>query len=143
VKALVDNNMSPAIARALNTLFEPVHEVVALRDKFNEKISDEEWIKALSAEGRWVVISADRRITRNKAEYAAFRNSRLIGFFLARGLYKAKVTTQAERLLALWDRMETLAATVEGGCDVRAADQEQSHQTTEIVSHWPFLPVRP
>jgi len=107
--------MSPAIASALHILFRPVHEVVALRDKFDAKVSDEEWIKTLSAEGRWVVISGDRRITRNKAEYAAFRNSRLIGFFLARGLYKAKVTKQAERLLALWDRMETLASTVEGG----------------------------
>jgi hypothetical protein len=115
VKVLVDNNMSPAIASALHILFRPVHEVVALRDKFDAKVSDEEWIKTLSAEGRWVVISGDRRITRNKAEYAAFRNSRLIGFFLARGLYKAKVTKQAERLLALWDRMETLASTVEGG----------------------------
>jgi hypothetical protein len=115
VKALIDNNMSPAIARALNALFEPVHEVVALRDKFDAKVSDEEWIKALSVEGRWIVISGDRRITRNRAEYAAFRNSRLIGFFLARGLCKAKVIKQAERLLALWDRMETLAATVEGG----------------------------
>lgn len=115
MKVLVDNNMSPAIASALHILFRPVHEVVALRDKFDAKVSDEEWIKTLSAEGRWVVISGDRRITRNKAEYAAFRNSRLIGFFLARGLYKAKVTKQAERLLALWDRMETLASTVEGG----------------------------
>ena len=107
--------MSPAIAQALHALFRPVHEVVALRDKFDAKVSDEEWIRALNAEGRWIVISGDRRITRNKAEYAAFRNSRLIGFFLSRGLHKAKVTKQTERLLALWDRIETLATTVEGG----------------------------
>jgi PIN domain-containing protein len=115
VKVLLDNNLSPAIARALHELFAPEHEIVALRDKFDPKTIDAEWIPALSREGRWVVISGDRRITRNKAEYEAFRNSRLVGFFLAKGLYKAKVTKQMERLLALWERMETLATHVEGG----------------------------
>lgn len=115
MKVLLDNNLSPKIARALNELFHPDHEVVALRDKFETDISDEEWINALSADGRWIVISGDRRITRNNAEYAAFRNSHLVGFFLARGLYKAKIAKQMERLLALWDNIETLARTVEGG----------------------------
>lgn len=115
MKVLVDNNLSPRIARALNELFSPEHEVVALRYKFSPDTSDEDWINALSADGRWVVISGDRRITRNKAEYVAFRNSHLVGFFLARGLYKAKVSKQLERLLALWDNIETLARTVEGG----------------------------
>ena len=45
----------------------------------------------------------------------AFRNSRLVGFFLAKGLYKAKLTKQAERILALWDDMVALAERVEGG----------------------------
>lgn len=115
MRTLIDNNLSPKIARALNELFYPEHEIVALRDKFAADTSDEEWINALSADGRWVVISGDRRITRNNAEYVAFRNSHLVGFFLARGLYKAKVTKQMERILALWDNMETLARTVEGG----------------------------
>ncbi len=115
MKVLIDNNLSPAIARALNELFKPDHEIIALREKFDPTISDADWINTLSIEGRWVVISGDRRITRNKAEYAAFRNSRLVGFFLARGLYKTKATKQVERILALWERMETLAGTVEGG----------------------------
>ena len=57
------------------------------------------WIDALSREGRWVIISGDRRITRNRAEYAAFRSSRLVGFFLFRGLYKAPVAKQTDRHL--------------------------------------------
>jgi hypothetical protein len=73
------------------------------------------WIGALSREGRWIIISGDRRITRNRAEYAAFRNSRLVGFFLSRGLYKAPVAKQLERLLALWSTIETLSDNVEGG----------------------------
>ena len=56
-----------------------------------------------------------RRITRNRAEYQAFRQSRLIGFFLSKGLYKAKVAKQMERLFALWENVTTLANSVEGG----------------------------
>lgn len=107
--------MSPAIARALNELFSPEHRIIALREKFSPETEDAVWIAKLSSEGHWVVISGDRRITRNKAEYQAFRNSRLIGFFLSRGLGKAKVVKQTERLLALWESIAQLASTVEGG----------------------------
>jgi hypothetical protein len=112
---LLDHNLSPAIAKALNALFFPQHEIVALRDKFDPSTPDADWIEALGREGRWIVLSGDRRITRNKAEYRAFRDSRLVGFFLSKGLYKAKVTKQVERILALWDRMETIAQSVQGG----------------------------
>jgi hypothetical protein len=61
------------------------------------------------------VVSGDRRITRNKAEQSAFRNSKLIGMFMAPGLYKSPVVKQAERLLALWGTIETVANTVQGG----------------------------
>jgi hypothetical protein len=115
VNVLIDNNVSPRIARALNALFTPEHQITALRDRFAPEMPDKDWILALSGAGRWIVISGDRRITKNKAEYHAFRNSRLVGFFLAPALYKAKVIKQAERILALWDRIETLSATVEGG----------------------------
>ena len=115
MKVLLDHNLSPAIAQALSALFYPQHEVVALRDKFSPDTPDAQWIGALGREGRWVVISGDRRITRNKAEYRAFRDSNLIGFFLSKGLYKAKVIKQAERILALWERMETIAHNIQGG----------------------------
>ena len=115
MRVLLDHNLSPRLARALNELFAGKHEIVALRDKFPETIADVEWIQQLSREGAWVVVSGDRRITRNKAERDAFRNSRLIGFFLAKGLYKSKVTKQAERLLALWENMEKVAGLVQSG----------------------------
>lgn len=115
MKVIFDNNLSPALARALQELFKGQHEIVALRDKFHGAPTDVEWITELSRDGSWVVISGDRRITRNKSEYQAFRNSRLVGFFLSKGLYKSKVTKQMERILALWDAMETIASTVQGG----------------------------
>jgi hypothetical protein len=115
VKVFFDHNMSPALARALRELFHGQHEVTYLSAKFRRDAKDVEWITALSREGRWVVISGDRRITKNRAEYGAFRNSRLVGFFLSKGLYKAPVTKQMERILALWQSIETVSSTVEGG----------------------------
>ncbi len=115
MKILLDENLPPALARALAALFKGEHEIVHMRDRFGSGVTDQEWIEALNREGRWVVISGDRRITRNRAEYLVFRNSRLIGFFLSRGLYKSRVIKQMERILAMWDSMITLADTVEGG----------------------------
>ncbi|MBY6243260.1 hypothetical protein [Methylosinus sp. Sm6] len=112
---LIDEHLPPALARALDELFKGEHKVVHLRDKFGPCVKDVEGIEALSREGRWVIISADRRITKNRAEYHVFRNSRLIGFFMSRALYKSKLTKQAERLLAVWDGMIELAMRVEGG----------------------------
>jgi hypothetical protein len=115
VRVLVDEHLSPALARALRELFADQHDVVHLREKFGQGVKDEQWIKALSNEGRWIVISADRRITRSKLEAQAFRTSTLIGFFLSRGLYKSPIVKQTERILALWDTIEKQAGLVQGG----------------------------
>jgi len=114
LKVFLDHNLSPKIARALAELFKDQHEVVALRDKFPINISDRDWIQQLSREDRWVVISGDRRITKNKIEYAAFRSSRLIGFFLNPGLQKASVVKQTERILAQWPTMVKQVELVRG-----------------------------
>jgi hypothetical protein len=107
--------MSPAMARALRELFKDEHEVTYLAERFQRNISDVDWISNLSKDGQWIVISGDRRITRNRAEYHAFRNSNLIGLFLSHGLYKAPVLKQMERLLALWPVILTISETVQGG----------------------------
>lgn len=115
MKVILDENLSPAIARALDELFRPKHSIVHQRTRFGPAVTDVEWIKKLSVEGNWVVISGDRRITKNRAEYHAFRDSSLVGFFLSKGLYKAPVAKQAERLLALWPVIEQQATIVQGG----------------------------
>lgn len=115
MKFILDEHLPPTLARSLDILFNGEHEVVALRDKFGKGVTDVEWINALSAEGRWITISADRRITRNRAEYSAFRNSKLIGFFMSPAVYKSPISKQAARLLTLWDDMCTIAEPLEGG----------------------------
>ncbi len=72
-------------------------------------MKDLQWIPELSDEGAWIVISGDRGIRKIKAEFNAFRHSRLIGFFLSAGLNKAPLVKKAERILALWTSIETLA----------------------------------
>jgi PIN like domain len=115
VNVLFDHNMSFRIAKALQELFGDDHTIIPLSGKFPRNAPDIDWITALSTEGRWTIISGDRRITRNRAEYHAFRSSRLIGFFLSKGLGKAPVIKQTERLLALWPSIETLSSTVAPG----------------------------
>ena len=112
---MLDENLPAALARSLAALFVGTHEVVHLRDKFGPAVKDIEWISALNSEGKWIVISADRRIAKNKAEQQAFKSSKLIGFFLAPGLQKSKLTKQMERLMALWDVVEKQVELVGGG----------------------------
>lgn len=115
MKVILDENLSPALARALAELFRGQHEVDHIRSKFGPGVKDIDWINSLSQEGRWILISGDRRITKVKAEFHAFRNSKLTGFFLAPGLKKAKVTKQMQRILALWDDIESVSSRVAGG----------------------------
>jgi hypothetical protein len=115
LKVLVDENLPPALARALAALFVGRHEVVHLREKFGASVKDLEWISVLNSEGHWIIISADRRIAKNRAEQQAFKASKLVGFFLAPGLQRAKLTKQMERLMALWEVVEKQVELVGGG----------------------------
>lgn len=115
MKVIFDENLSPALARALSALFDGEHQVTHIRDKFGQGVTDLEWIDTLSSEGGWIVISGDRRISRIKAEQVAFRNSNLVGFFLVKTLYKSPVVRQMERILALWDVIERQSKLVAGG----------------------------
>lgn len=115
MKFIFDHNISFVIPKALDAVLGDEHDFIALRDKFHPATADIEWIGRLSAEGHWVVVSGDRRITKNKSEAAAFRASRLTGFFMAPALYKAPVLKQLERLAALWINIAALAAAAQPG----------------------------
>ena len=70
----MDENLPPALARALAALFVGQHEVIHLREKFGSKVQDIDWLTTLNREGSWVILSADRRIAKNKAEQRVFHN---------------------------------------------------------------------
>ena len=115
MKVMLDENLPPALAKALNALFAGKHEIIHLRERFGPAVPDVDWIRALGAEGKWVIISGDRRITKSRVEYAAFRSSGLLGFFLSPGLLKAGTTKQMERICALWDKIEIQQSILTGG----------------------------
>jgi hypothetical protein len=116
VKLLIDSDLSPHIASAINALVEPRgHEVVALRRRFPPETVDEVWIRRLGEEGGWAVVSGDTGITRRAAERAAWRQARLVGFFLMPGRRKYDPLIQTARLLMWRDRLVAQAQLVEGG----------------------------
>lgn len=81
---LLDNNLPPALARALNELTRADgHSVLPLKDKFPQNTTDVEWISVLSDEGGWAVISQDK-FTKGDIEKRAFRECGLPVFCLAK-----------------------------------------------------------
>jgi len=115
LKVMVDENLPPPLARALAALFVGQHEVVHLREKFGPKVQDVDWLTVLNREGSWVILSADRQITKNKTEQRVFRNSKHIGFFFAPGLQRASILKKMERLMVVWDTIEKQVPLVKGG----------------------------
>ena len=115
MKVLFDHNLSPRLAHALHAILSDQHAIVALRDRFDVRITDVELIAALSQDGNWVVISGDYRITRNRAERQAFQQSRLTGFFMAPALKKLSPIQQLGRLCFLWPNIEKLADATQPG----------------------------
>ncbi|MEC9347866.1 MAG: hypothetical protein VYB54_16695 [Pseudomonadota bacterium] len=105
MKLFFDNNLPPRIAHAANILLAPEHSAVALRDRFEPSIKDVDWMAALGLEGGWVVISADIRILRNAAERQAFRDARLVGFFVEPGVAKLDRLMQASVLFRRFDEI--------------------------------------
>lgn len=114
---LVDHNLSPHIARALNAVTNPYYddEVIALADKYPKDISDEGWIKALSQEGRWCFLTGDKRLSRSSVEKTALRKAGLTGFILSPSLRKKRVIEQTARLLLQWPLISKQARIVSGG----------------------------
>lgn len=91
-----DNNLSPKLAKSLNALVQPEHEVVHLKDHFAANTPDEVWMEALSKETGWIIISGDTRITKNQHEFAAWKAAGHTAFFLKKGWIN----------LTFWDQVQ-------------------------------------
>jgi hypothetical protein len=116
LKLFIDNNLPPVLADGFAALFAGEHEVVSHRSKFGTThIKDEEWIRALGAEGRWVILSGDLNIARKRPLRELFLRSRLIGFFPKAAVMELPLHKKASRILYVWDRIERIASTVESG----------------------------
>ncbi len=102
MKFFFDNCVSQNLVQALRCL-EKRHDLVHLRDRFPEGTLDPAWIGALGVEGGWIIISGDPRISRGKAERAAWMESGLTAFFCGEAWGSRRLMTQASELFRMWD----------------------------------------
>jgi hypothetical protein len=84
---------------------------------FDDATSDEDWIRRLGEDKPpdWVVVTADRRITNNTAERAAWNRAGLKGFVLAPAFQKTPMHEQASLLLWRWPAMESFISAAASG----------------------------
>jgi hypothetical protein len=115
LRFILDNNLSPRLARALNALTDGNPEVHHLRDKFDADTPDVEWIQELSSQGNWVVVTEDRRILTRIAERDAFRTAHLTGYFLDKAWCRQTLWVQAEHLVRWWPVILEFATKVTPG----------------------------
>lgn len=97
-----DNCVCPHLVEVLR-LLDKRHELVHLREKFTADTTDPIWIRALGAEGDWIIISGDPRISRGQAERAAWIESHLTAFFCGDAWAGRKLMVQASEMLRWWD----------------------------------------
>ncbi|MGA8658846.1 MAG: DUF5615 family PIN-like protein [Chthoniobacterales bacterium] len=105
-----DNNLSPKIARALNCLVQPEHEVIHLRERFAPGTPDAEWMRILAGEMDWVIISADTAISRNPHEVQAWKEAGHPIFFFKHSLAQQPFWQQASRLCRVFPDIIRLAS---------------------------------
>lgn len=123
MKLLVDHNLPPRLAVALETIFTPDHKIIALGLKFGRHdLKDEEWIPLLGREGGWAVLSADMNIARKRPSRELFVGAGLVGFFFSPAMQKWPLARQAARVLLLWPQMIShLNTTANGVFEVPAS----------------------
>ena len=115
---MVDNDLPPRLARALDAIFEADGDsVVALRDKFGRgNLKDHEWITKLGQEGGWAILSADMRIAKQRPSRELFIGAGLVGFFFPPSLQKAELYKQAARVIILWPAIRDQVRLNANGC---------------------------
>lgn len=103
MRFFLDNCTSPYHAKGMQGFAElQQHEFKHLRQKFEQDISDVDWIRAIAAEGDWVIISGDTRITRNPVERAAWHESKLTAFFFIEPWLNDSYWKQSAALVHWW-----------------------------------------
>jgi hypothetical protein len=103
MKFFVDCCISPKLTKALKIIAESYDcEIIHLTDRFPKDVKDVEWINALAEEGDWIIVSADPRITKSRAEKRAWQESGLKAFFFAGGFTEKGIWIQAKEVFSWW-----------------------------------------
>ena len=134
MKYLIDHNLPPALARAIDELChsDPHTEVHALKDLYPANTKDIDWITDLAQEKGWVIISQDR-FTKGDAEKAAVKRSGLTVFFLAKQWSQAKFWDKSHNLVRWWPSIMNQAENMTGGSAFKVRWQHGSKAKFEQV----------
>jgi PIN like domain len=104
------------MGRGLAALFQGRHEVIHIKDKFGRgDLPDEEWIRALGAEGKWSILSGDTNIAKKRPSREILLSNNLVGFFPAPAVMKLDLAKKTARILYLWDVIEQQSNIVSRG----------------------------
>lgn len=116
MRVLLDNNISPLVARAIHILVEAEGDrAAALRDEFPADAPDVQWIGELGRRGAW---SSSRATCRSLGGPRSARPGDLpdwSDFLFEPGWSRFKNTEKAARLLLWWPRIREQAGLVAGG----------------------------
>lgn len=121
MNVLLDNNLPPALARALNELtgseWDGAHKVLHLRDKFPATTTDIEWISQLDLEGDWTVMTHDK--LKKGLEREALRRAGLKVFMLDSSWKDHRFWDKAVQLCRWWPSIIEQASRIRGGAAFR------------------------
>lgn len=115
MRFFLDNNLAPKLAKSLDALVEPDHQVVHLKDRFAANTSDETWMSALASEPDWIIISGDIRISRNPHKVEAWRAAGHTIFFLKPGWTNYSFWVQAYKFVKCFPGIIAVAAKAKRG----------------------------
>lgn len=110
MKAQLDENLPPALARALNALVEPDgHEVMHATDLVTAGTADVDLFAAIARAGVAIHITQDHH-HRKPVERDAIAGAGLVVFVLAKGWADQQYYEKAARLVQWWPRIVEQAA---------------------------------
>ena len=114
MKFLLDNNLPPRLAKALDALCDGTeHHVHALRELYPASTPDEEWLRLFAEDGGGAAVSGDLHIYTTKHQREAWRQSGLTLFFLQPAWSKVRFWEKAAALVRWWpdflQQVETVA----------------------------------
>lgn len=98
MRFFLDNNLALKLARGFHQFVVGQHEIVHLRDRFDEATPDVKWMRELADESGWIILSGDVAIGRNPHEVAAWKAAGHIIFFLKAGWTNIGFWQQVQKL---------------------------------------------
>jgi hypothetical protein len=119
MRFMLDNNLSPRLARALNALTENDGDSVDhLRSRGLDAEPDEVYISELAKEGSWVVVTCDTSMARKPHEVKAWIDSGLVFVMLKHGWIALDFWKKAWKLIRIWPEIRAKAKRARPGTGI-------------------------